>query len=1413
MSTSHDDPRKGWVALVRLTCCGLILLAAATLAPAGGPGQGRLVRPAQDQRPAGLAETELRFIDKMKRQMFSRPDWWPYENGVGLARYGDVDSSELSSPDVLITPKGAINVKRGSQRDNLPADLRAAAPATGKPGYYIVQFAPSAASGRGSLELRKQIGDLGGHVVEYVPNNAFLVKIQGKDRHNFDNPSQFQYVTPYEPADKISPKLGRMPLLNPERAVSDTFSIVVQVMPGESADDVASDVQRLGGTVTKRHEVADTQWVSAELRNNKVIQLAKNPAVKWIYEAPENVMMNLVTSAMVEVGRFLEPREFGDFVLPYRNAGIDGSGIPMATSAADKDFTGGSVTGFDSSLSNYEVAPQFLGVADNGLTLDSPAFAHDNSDPCVGGACMDNGTVVTNVGPTHRKVEAYIRGVSLDATAAGDFLTCDGIRSGGVTHGTLAAGGAAANPSGGINGLGREYSDVDSVDLFVAFFNDTRESNLSLDGQARGSRVIFEDIANTPPSSPPACAVNFLSDVDAGNVPADRLADMAYRRDLNLANNTLNARGAKVTLFAFGNPVNFDDIKTNGQGNYTNGANGVDAFLFANRRVLHVQPVGNDGSDPQTGADIDPLSDPNFGPQSIQVNDLATAKNIVTVGSNTVDDSRASTDNSEIVANFTSKGPATYSSLRVAPLVVAPGVDIGGGFEGREGRFSDYYFVSMAQTVSFDNANDTTPTPLENVIIQGQAGTSISAGKIAGAALQIRDYFAKGFYPTAEADAAHRIGDVSGMLVKALLINSTDFPQLGPPIASCAGKFCNESGYGKVELANTLPLTTFRIERRPANKTNVDPIPSVPPGLLVADEYFDGGARGAGADGSTTGIGVVPVGGSVSFDFYRRDGWDQVRASLAWYDAVGETLKNDLDLEVISGDYELTDFGYPGLYTGYGICSGYGYTFACGECTYAANDNDPSYFDASGLNPYVIIWRGNNFREFSNQFSLHIECDPNTGAPYDANDPAGPFPQNTLDTRNPTEQVVLHYFGDPAIFGASRSGGDHGPYRVRVKFKNTAGATPVPNAPCVWPNVTLHTAAAGDDTVLTANGVSYIGTGADGLCNTAASGGDAQLIPQGSFGQPFGLAVAGPIYGDHVSSTIALNRQNYDCSEKTLSLSVADGSVLAGGYPNAVSPSDIGANTIVESVDPNGVVQDTEGGFGFRSQAQILGGSTLRAARYDHYVSDDHRLQFTGDRPGSPQPIPGNGIIEVKDGWTLRAVYADTSPTRQGGPAPDPAVTEARVICQPFLGEVRLNVASGEPMRRTNISGGCDTGRVAGSRGDLSLDAGEDVVYQVGFANQNTDAIPDLRATLSCSAGGGRLRQPHQPGRARLERHDGGSGRRAPGQGRDRRLHAARGRQREGPGHGRPVCRLRRDVLGDRLGLRRPARESVIHVP
>ncbi len=1315
-----------------------------------------ITRGLRDGRSPGVAEAELRFLDRTRRTTFPRPDWWPYGvDGTGLRPYGQVRSTELDSSDVLLllNDKGSIHVKKSKTRENLPSDLKALG-LPGRRGYYIVQVTPELAS-QGSLAMRQAVESRGGRIIDYIPNNAYLVGIDHKSLRSFEDPGVFQFMTGYQASDKIHPTVGTRPRLNPEYATSDTFELVVRVMEGEDAAEVASEVERLGGTVRLTQEMAGVNYVSAALRNDKVVDLAGHPGVRAINETPDLVLMNLTTSQQTEIGRMLDNREFGAVLMPFRDAKIDGGGTYTGPAV---NFKAAGVAGtpipFDSDLANFSVAPQFLGVVDNGLTMDSPAFSHDNANPCLGtGSCVA-GPGGLNVGQSHRKVEVYTRardvdnnGVVDDATALGDFLTCDSISSGGDTHGTIAASGAAGNPSDGFLGLGRRYDDVDSLDLFSSFFNDSNETNLSLDGQAPGARVIFIDAANTPLTSPPACAINFLSDVDAGDVPVARLEDMAFRRDLNPANATLHPRGAKVTLFAFGSP-NFDDNLQNGQGNYANGASDIDRFLFRNRRVLHVGAVGNDGADPLTGGDLDPPNDPNgFTAADIQVNDLATGKNLVTVGAVVADSFQASLDPGETVSNYTSKGPATFASQRGAPLLMAPGTDGGGGFEGRDGRFKDDMFVSLAAVVSLDNENDASEG-IENVLIQGRTGTSVAASKVAGAALQIRDYLAKGFYPTAQANPADRIPDVSGLLVKALLINSADFASTGN-LASCQGagplRCPTEEGYGRVELASTLPLASYRAERRPANATNVAPVPNVPPGLLLVDEYFDGGARGVGSDGSTTGLGVVPVGGSVSFDFYRRDGLDQLRTSLAWYDAEGDTLRNDLDLEVISGDYDITDGG-KGFCNTLTLGDSTLHPEFCGYCRYAKLDNQASYYDPTANNPYVKIWRGNQMREFAGQFTLRAECNQNISSFDPCFEPNNPgalctdfvaAPQNAPDTRNTTEQVIHHYFGDASVFGATRGGGEHGFHRARVRFKNTGSSTPVPHAPAIARGVDgiLQTAPAGDDSVLTTGaGVTYIGAGADGIVQTTANAADVQLIPNGSFGQPFALAIAGSVYNSRMGSTVAFNRDVYNCSDRTVTLRVADGSRIPANTNQAETAADVGLRSRIEALDPNGVVQDTEAGLTFTIDPGVV---TLRVGRSNHYTSNPRRLQLIADRPGASNPIPRNGIVEVRNGWTLRAVYDDQSPTLPGGSVPDDAVTTARVDCAPVLGPVLLfpagEAGSGDAMRRTLVTGGCDVGRTRDGRGDFYFDAGESIVYQVGFSNQNLVQAINLKATLSCA--------------------------------------------------------------------------------
>ena len=703
--TGHVSPNRHahWarMALIFLLALPLTLLARAERAPLQRVTETDLAQDPTAQDVQSVRENELRFLAKTQRQLHPRPEptWWPHQDRAGLSGIGHVASDELRRSDLIVMPnnKGSFLSGHPARREALPPELLRHAGRRGEPldfEYHIVQLrddlvtepgasTPSRAGGTSQAShrpvgdrVRSLLDSKGFEVVEYVPRDAFLVKVPAASVDRLRD-AEFQFSTPYGPADRVDPSVGTRPMLNPERAVADEFELVARMMPGADIAGFEQRIVELGGTVKLRETVWNRQYVAFTLRNTRLFDLMRaSPEVYSVHETPEYEMLNLTTSATVEVGRFLDPREFGDFVIPFRQAGIDGGGIVTPLSSADVNFnvpgSAGTPLAYNSAHANFQVPPQYIGIADNGLTLDSPSFSHDRKNPCLGsGACAAS---LAATGIAHRKVEVYTRGQDVDndgsvndATSTGDFTTCDAIAVGGQTHGTLMASAAAGNPAGGRLGLGVLKDDIDSLDLFVSFFNDSNEKNLPLDGQAPGARIIFQDIALTPASAPPACAVNFLSDVDAGAVPAARLADMAFRRDLDPNATALHARGAKVTLFPFGNPANFDDDLTNGQGNYSGGAEGVDAFLFANRRILHVQAVGNDGANPATGAPVDPQNDPNFGPQSIQITDLATLKNGITVGSTVVDNPRASTDPGESMAAFSSKGPATLASLRVAP--------------------------------------------------------------------------------------------------------------------------------------------------------------------------------------------------------------------------------------------------------------------------------------------------------------------------------------------------------------------------------------------------------------------------------------------------------------------------------------------------------------------------------------------------------------------------------------------------------------------------------------------------------------------------------------------------------------------------------------------------------------------------
>src|SRR5262245_48100264 len=93
-----------------------LLIGAPSVDQATGKKQVSVITPGgtHDANGQGYRDAELRFLDKTRREMYARPQWWPYEKGNGLRAYGHVKPSGIDSPYVLVLPndKGSIDVRK-----------------------------------------------------------------------------------------------------------------------------------------------------------------------------------------------------------------------------------------------------------------------------------------------------------------------------------------------------------------------------------------------------------------------------------------------------------------------------------------------------------------------------------------------------------------------------------------------------------------------------------------------------------------------------------------------------------------------------------------------------------------------------------------------------------------------------------------------------------------------------------------------------------------------------------------------------------------------------------------------------------------------------------------------------------------------------------------------------------------------------------------------------------------------------------------------------------------------------------------------------------------------------------------------------------------------------------------------------
>lgn len=164
-----------------------------------------------------------------------------------------------------------IDTRRGEPP--MPADLRLDKFPPGKKGYYIVQYK----SPLDSQTVLTAISALGGEMLSYVPNNAYLVRLPEERLPALKGSAPVQWVGIYQPYYRISP-----PLFNLEGGKSVLITVVI--FQGESTSEIAKEIAKTGAKVTSSSVAESEEAIPIVANLEQVRKIALILGVQWIEE-------------------------------------------------------------------------------------------------------------------------------------------------------------------------------------------------------------------------------------------------------------------------------------------------------------------------------------------------------------------------------------------------------------------------------------------------------------------------------------------------------------------------------------------------------------------------------------------------------------------------------------------------------------------------------------------------------------------------------------------------------------------------------------------------------------------------------------------------------------------------------------------------------------------------------------------------------------------------------------------------------------------------------------------------------------------------------------------------------------------------------------------------------------------------
>ena len=168
--------------------------------------------------------------------------------------------------------------------------------ASAETNYYFVQF-----SGPILPEWRAQLEQQGGVIMDYVPDYAYIVRLDGRALSQVQALAPVRWVGLYQPLFRLSNDLiATTNVASPDK----TTQVIIRAFPDEPVDALSKEIGDLGVTIIEQYADSGGGAIfKAELPETTIANLAFIPAIAWLEPALEPQLANSVARSNSIMGK------------------------------------------------------------------------------------------------------------------------------------------------------------------------------------------------------------------------------------------------------------------------------------------------------------------------------------------------------------------------------------------------------------------------------------------------------------------------------------------------------------------------------------------------------------------------------------------------------------------------------------------------------------------------------------------------------------------------------------------------------------------------------------------------------------------------------------------------------------------------------------------------------------------------------------------------------------------------------------------------------------------------------------------------------------------------------------------------------------------------------------------------------